>query len=71
MDSKFDFYEISFFDVDGFFGYGGKVGTDFVDGDGGWEGKSFEDWFFIIDFGEFFVDLIVSPQAEFEDFGSD
>ena len=42
------------------------MSADFVDGDGGGESHSFEDSFFIIDFGEFFVDETVAPEAEFE-----
>ena len=47
------------------------MSADLVDGDGCGEGHSFEDSFFIIDFGEFLVDLVVTPEAEFEDFTAD
>ena len=44
------------------------MSADLVDGDGGRESHSFEDSFFIIDFGEFFIDLVVAPEAELKDF---
>lgn len=67
MHSEFDFNEITFLDVDRFFLERGKIAAYFVDGDGGGEGKTLEDRFFIIDLGEFLIDLAVGPEAEFED----
>ena len=49
---------------------GSKISTDFVDGDGSREGKALEDWLFIIDLCEFFIDLAIRPEAEFEDFAA-
>ena len=46
------------------------MSTDLVDRNGGGEGHSFEDGFFIIDFGEFFVDETVTPQTELKDFAT-
>ena len=71
MHSEFDLYKVPFFDVGGIFLQGAKVATDLIDGDGGGEGESLENWFFIIDFGEFFIDEAIGPEAEFEDFGVD
>ena len=71
VNSKFDLDKISFLDVDRVFLEWGEVSTDFVDGDGGGKGESFEDWFFIINFAEFFVDEVVAPEAELKDFASD
>ena len=56
MNSEFNFNKISFFDVGGIFLERCIVSTDLVDGDGGGRGESFEDRFFIVDFGEFLVD---------------
>ena len=44
------------------------MSADLVDGDGCGEGHSFEDSFFIIDFREFLIDLVVAPEAELKDF---
>ena len=71
MYSKFYFDKISFFDVGGIFLKRWIVSTDLVDWDGSREGKSFENGFFIIDFGKFFVDETITPEAKFEDFASD
>ena len=68
MDTELYFDKISFLDVDWVFLEGWEMSADLVDGDGCGEGHSFEDSFFIIDFGEFLVDLVVAPEAEFEDF---
>ena len=50
---------------------GRVVSTILVDWDGGGESESFEYLLFIIDFGEFLVDLAVRPEAELENFGAD
>ena len=71
MDSELNFDEVSFFDAGGIFLEGRVVSADLVDGDGRGEGKSLEDGFFIINFGEFLVDEAVAPQAELEDLASD
>lgn len=69
--SEFDLDEVSFLDVGGVLLHGGVVGTDFVDGNSCGEAESLEDCFFIIDFGEVFVDLSVGPEAELKDFAAD
>ena len=66
MDSEFNFDEIPFLDGGGVLLEGRIVSADLVGGDGGGEGETLEDGFFIIDFGEFFVDETVAPEAEFE-----
>ena len=71
MDSEFNFDEVSFFDAGGILLEGRVVSADLVDGEGGGEGESLEDGFFIINFGEFLVDEAVAPQAELEDLASD
>ena len=49
----------------------GIIAADLVGGNGGGEGDAFEYWFFIIDFVEFFIDEVVSPEAKLKDFASD
>ena len=71
MDSQFYLYQITFFDVSGILREGGIVSAELVDWDGGGESESFEYLLFIIDFGEFLVDLAVRPEAELENFGAD
>ena len=70
MDTKLDFNKVSFFDAGGVFLEGTVVATYFIGRDAGGEGESFENGFFIIDFGEVFVDLAVGPEAEFEYFAA-
>ena len=71
VGTEFDLDEISFLDGSWVFEEGGIVGTDLVGGDAGGEGDALEDGFFVVDFGEFFVDLEIGEEAEFEDFGAD
>ena len=68
--SQLDFDEITFLDEGGVLLKGSKVTAYFVGGDGGGEGEALEDWFFIIDLGEFLVDLAVGPEAELEGLGT-
>lgn len=67
MGSQFNFDEVSLLDGGGVFLEGRIVATDFIDGDGGGEGKALEGGLFVIDFGELFVDEAVGPEAELED----
>jgi hypothetical protein len=71
MCSEFNLDEVSLLDVGGIFLERGIVAADFVDGDGGGEGESLEDWLFVIDLRELLVDLAIRPEAEFEDLGAD
>lgn len=49
--SEFYFDEVSLLDGGGVFLEGRIIGADLIDGDGGGEGESLENWFFVIDFG--------------------
>ena len=69
VDSKFNFDEVSFLDGGRILLKGWIVSADLISRDGGGEGKTLEDGFFIIDFWEFFVDETVAPETEFEDLG--
>ena len=70
MNSQFYLDEVSFFDVGGVFLEGSIVAADLVDGDGGGEGEALEGRFFVIDLGQFIVDLAVRIQAEFVGLGA-
>jgi len=61
VNTKFEFNKISFLDGGGVFLKRWIVAADFVDWDSGGEGKSFENWLFVIDLGKFFVDKTVRP----------
>ena len=61
MDTELYFNKVSFLDIDWILLEWWEMSTDLVDRNGGGEGHSFEDGFFIIDFGEFFVDETVTP----------
>ena len=71
VNSEFNFDEVAFLDAGGVFLEWGVVAADLVDGDGGGEGEALEGGLFIIDLREFFVDLAVGPEAQFEDLGAD
>jgi hypothetical protein len=50
MCSEFNFEEVSLLDGGGVFLEGRIIAADLIDGDGGGEGESLENWFFVIDF---------------------
>lgn len=69
VDSKFQLNQVSLLDVGGVFREGRVVSADLVDGDGGGEGQTLE-CVLLVDLVQLLVDLVVSPQAEFEDLAS-
>ena len=71
MNSKFNFDKISLLDTGGIFLERWVISADLIGGDGSRESKAFEDGFFIINFGKFFVDKAVTPEAKFKDLTSD
>ena len=71
MGSKLELDQIALLDGGGILLEGRVIATDLVDGDGGRESQTLEDWFFVIDLGELLVDEAVGPEAELEDLGAD
>lgn len=49
---------------------GSIVATNFVDRNAGGEGATLKNGFFVVDFGEFLVDLDIGEKAELKDFGA-
>lgn len=68
MNTEFDFCQIAFLNDSRIFGERSIKSANLVDSDSGGESKSLKYWLFIINLGEFFIDLIVCPKTEFVNF---
>jgi hypothetical protein len=71
MNSKLDFYQITFLYSCRIFSQRRIKSANLIDWNSSGESKSLKYWFFIINLGEFFVNLIVCPKTKFENFGAD
>jgi len=70
MYSKLYFYKITFLDICWVFGERGIISADFVDRNSGGKGDALKGWFFVINFRELFIYLVIWPETQLEDLGS-
>ena len=71
VNTELNFDEIAFFDGSWVFGKRWVVTTDFIDWNGGGEGKTLESGFFVVDFAELFIDEVITENAKVNDLRSD